>query len=348
MHRAIALFSGGLDSQLAVKLMVDQGVEVECLTAVSVFHQGGPDVDENHPTAQAARRLGASITFINTSADLFDMVKNPRHGLGSRMNPCLDCRIFLLRKARDRMAEAGAEFVVTGEVLGQRPMSQRRHTMKQVVREAGLGGLVLRPLCAKRLSPTAPEERGWVDRDRLLGLTGRSRKPQMRLAEELGIADYPSPAGGCLLTDPGFAFRLRELLDHRDADVDDVALLRVGRHFRLDDRTKAIVARDEAECHELESLARDGDTLLQATEFTGPTTLLRGETSEDNLRTAARLTAAYGKGKAEPVVTVAVRRVGEDEAEQVAAPAADDDEVRDRMITRNKPAHSHEARSVMK
>ncbi|MFW6159171.1 MAG: hypothetical protein ACOC8E_07430 [Planctomycetota bacterium] len=343
MPRAIALFSGGLDSQLAVKLLIDQGVEVECLTAVSVFHQAGPKADERHPAAKAARRLGAPIRFVNASAEMLAMVKSPAHGLGSRMNPCLDCRIFLLRTARDRMGETRAEFVVTGEVLGQRPMSQRRHPMKQAVREAGLERLVLRPLCAKRLSPTVPEERGWVDRDRLLGLTGRSRKPQMRLAEELGIADYPSPAGGCLLTDPGFACRLRELLDHRDADVDDVAPLRVGRHFRLDDRTKAIVARDEAECHELESLARDGDTLLEAAEFTGPTTLLRGETSDDNLRAAARLTAAYGKGKAEPLVTVAVRPAGEDRSEDVTVPPAGDDELRARMITRNRSAQRHKA-----
>ena len=334
MPEAVALFSGGLDSQLAVKLIVDQGVAVECLTAVSVFHQSSAEPDEDHPTARAARRLGVPITFIDVSSDMLAMVKNPSHGLGSGMNPCIDCRAFLLRKAAERMAETGADFVVTGEVLGQRPMSQRGQPMRQVVREAGLEGLVLRPLCARRLPPTIPEQRGWVDRDRLLGLEGRSRKPQIKLAAELGIEEYPSPAGGCLLTDPGFAFRLGELLAHRDADVPDVALLRLGRHFRLDDRTKAVIARNEAECRRLESLALDGDVRLEAAEFTGPVTLLRGNPSDENLRAAARLTAKYGKGRDEPSVAVDVTQIGAAEPGRITVRPADESEVQRRMIRR--------------
>ena len=334
MAKAIALLSGGLDSQLAVKLILDQGVEVECLTAASVFHHATADGD--HPAVRAAGRLGVPITVLDTDDEMLAMIKAPRHGRGKNMNPCVDCRILLLRRAAERMRETGADFIVTGEVIGQRPMSQRRHPMQQVTREAGVEGYVLRPLCAKLLAPTVPEQEGLVDREKLLAIRGRSRKEQMALAAELGITDYPSPAGGCLLTDPGFSHRLRELLDHCDPDLNDVELLRVGRHFRLDPATKLVMGRHEEENHAIEALAREGDLLLDAAKFMGPTTLLRGAGSDKNVATAARLTVQYGKGKAEASARVVVRKARTDDSSDVTAAPATDEEVRHLLITRER------------
>ena len=336
MPKAVALFSGGLDSQLAVNLMLEQGVDVECLTVVSVFHQAaaGPE----HPAARAAARLGVPITLVDLNDEMLAMVKNPRFGRGKNMNPCVDCRILLLRRAADRMRETGANFIVTGEVLGQRPMSQRRDAIRRIEREAGVEGYVLRPLSARLLNPTVPETEGLVDREKLLAIRGRSRREQMALAETLGITDYPSPAGGCLLTDPGFAFRLRDLLERRDACLHDVELLRVGRHFRLDDCTKLVMGRHEAENARLEALAQPGDRLLDAADVTGPTALLRGDTREANVETAAQLTLKYGKAKDEAAARVTVRKAGTDESSDVTVAPATDDEVKRLLITKRPAA----------
>ena len=334
MAKAVALFSGGLDSMLAIRLMLDQNIEVEALTSASVFHHHMPEEGEQHPTVQSARRLGVPITLMDTNAEMMAMVKNPAHGTGKNMNPCIDCRMFLLRKAAEHMAKAGADFIVTGEVVGQRPMSQRRQAIEQIEKAARLQGLVLRPLCARLLAPTIPEKDGLVDRDRLKAIEGRSRKEQMALAASYGLHDYPSPAGGCLLTDPGFSHRIRELLDHGDADLNDIRLLRLGRHLRLDERTKLIVGRVEGENDMIEALAREGDLLLDAAGVAGPTVLLRGDTSDTNLATAARLTVKYGKAHNEPSAPVIVRRAKTDESVTVNASAATDEEARQLMIIR--------------
>jgi tRNA-uridine 2-sulfurtransferase len=334
MAKAVVLFSGGLDSQLAAMLMVNQGVEVHALTSASVFHHHTAEEGENHPTVLAARQLGIPITLINTDDEMLAMVKSPAHGLGKRMNPCIDCRMFLLRKAAAFMQEIGADFIVTGEVLGQRPMSQRGFAMQQIEKRSGVEGLIVRPLSAKRLKPSLPEQKGWVDRTKLYGIKGRSRKEQIALAAELGLSDYPAPAGGCLLTDPGFAARLRELLDHTDPDINDVALLRVARHFRLDEATKAVVGRDEAENARIESLARNGDALLEAVDIPGPTTLLRGKCSEDNLAKAAALTLHYGKASDQSEACVTVCAVGNGAMCELSVAPAAQEALNAWMITR--------------
>jgi len=328
--KAIALLSGGLDSALAVRLVQEQGVEVEGVHFISVFTVGVGERPGLLPALRVARELGVAARVVNFNREHCELVASPPHGYGSNMNPCIDCHIAMLRRAAERMAEVGARFVLTGEVLGQRPMSQRRDTLALIDREAGLVGMVLRPLSARLLPPTVPEREGWVDRERLLDIRGRSRKVQLSLSERYGLKAHSSPAGGCLLTDPGFSARLRDLLEAspgRKLDLWDVHLLKVGRHFRLDEATKAIVGRRERENAVIETFSRPEDLLLTTRDTPGPTTLLRGRQGERNIRLAASLTARYSRLRREPSVAVAIRpgRKGPTEKEQVVevAPAAE-------------------------
>jgi len=241
-----------------------------------------------------AEEFGIPWKTIAVTEEFFRVIREPRHGYGSGMNPCLDCRILMFSRARERMEETGAAFVFTGEVLGQRPMSQHRQAMRIIDRESGLDGRLLRPLSAQLLEPTIPEKEGLVDREKLMAIKGRSRKPQMALAEEYGIADYPCPAGGCRLTDPGFARRMRDLVRFRpDFDLNDVNLLKVGRHFRLSPGAKALVGRNEEENRRLLILVRQSDFLFEVKGCGSPVTLLRGEAGETEIHLAAAITARY-------------------------------------------------------
>jgi len=299
--KAIALMSGGLDSRLAAKLVLDQGVEVHALHFTSLFAPGG-----ERQARSAAEQFRIPLTVENVTDELLALVRTPRYGHGSGVNPCIDCRIMELRRARRHLEPLAASFFITGEVLGQRPMSQRKDTMKLIERQAGLEGLVLRPLCALALEPSIPELEGWVDRQKLLGITGRRRVEQMRLAAALGITDYPSPAGGCRLTEPNYAARMRDLLGHDELIVDNVLLLEVGRHFRLGPSAKLVVGRIEEENGRIQELIRDGDYLLDALGVSGPLSLARGAFDEDLLRLAARITVRYGKGRSLSEVPVQV------------------------------------------
>ena len=290
--KAIALLSGGLDSTMAVKLILDQGIEVEALNFVTPFctcnRQGRCEA------RHVAEEFGIPWKTIAVTEEFFRVIREPKHGYGSGMNPCLDCRILMFSQARERMEQIGAAFVFTGEVLGQRPMSQHRQAMRIIDRESGLDGRLLRPLSARLLEPTIPEKEGLVDREKLMAIKGRSRKPQMALAEEHGIADYPCPAGGCLLTDPGFARRMRDLVHSRpDFDLNDVNLLKVGRHFRLSPGAKAVVGRNEEENRRLLILVRQSDFLFEVKGCGSPVTLLRGEAGETEIHLAAAITARY-------------------------------------------------------
>ena len=290
--KAIALLSGGLDSTLAVKLILDQGIEVEALNFVTPFctcnRRGGCEAQH------VGDRFDIPVKVIGLVEEFFQMVRKPRYGYGSGMNPCLDCRILMFSRARERMEEMDAAFVFTGEVLGERPMSQRREAMRLIERESGLDGRLLRPLSARLLPPTIPEKEGLVDRDKLLAIGGRFRKPQMALAEQYHINDYPCPAGGCRLTDPGFARRMRDLVRHKENfDLNDVNLLKVGRHFRLSPEVKAVVGRNEEENRRILALAREGDILFEVQDWGSPVTLLRGQTSEREIHLAAAITVRY-------------------------------------------------------
>jgi tRNA-specific 2-thiouridylase len=308
MVKAVALYSGGLDSSLAILTVLRQGIEVKAVTFLNHF---GCDISDRSSCSRnpfpAAERFGFEVKLCHLSEKFVEIVKHPKFGHGKNMNPCMDCRILMLREAREFMDMAGAEFIITGEVLGQRPMSQRRDALDIIDREAGLRGHVVRPLSAKLLKPTVAEEKGIVDRQGLYGFSGRSRTPQIALAREFGLTDYPAPAGGCLLTEPNYSYRLRELLSHDpDPSLLDLQFLRVGRHFRLNPGCKIIVGRNREENETLERTAGHGGLFLRVLGYGSPVTLVRGGAEEEVLMTAAAICARYSDAKDLPAADVEI------------------------------------------
>jgi len=299
-RKAVVLLSGGLDSTLAARIVLDQGIELHAIHFTSPFctcsHKAGGNGNGCRSAAQeVAVGMGIPIRTVSKGEEYLEIVKRPRHGRGSAMNPCIDCRIFTLRKAKAFMEEIGASFLVTGEVLGQRPMSQRDDALRGIEKHSGCAGIILRPLCALHLPPTLPEREGWVDREKMLAITGRSRKEQIRLAEEFKIGDYPCPAGGCMLTDRTFSIKVRDLLDHHPSfGMHEVLLLKAGRHFRVRGM-KAIVAKSEEENRRLEALCRGRDTVYTAHSHPGPSVALLGGSEEDRLDLLSRIFTRYGK-----------------------------------------------------
>jgi len=306
--KAVALLSGGLDSRLAVKLLVDQHIEVAAINFVTPFCTCTSHGCRSEARA-AASQLGVPLKVVNNSEALVEAVRHPRHGHGRGLNPCLDCRILSFKRAAEYMEEIGATFLVTGEVVGQRPMSQRRAAMEIIEQEAGLVGRVLRPLSVQHLAPTEPELSGLVDRERLLGIVGRGRREQMDLASEMGINDYPCPAGGCLLTDPVFSARLGVLLDEYPVvSMPQVTLMKAGRHFRSSTGQWIIIPRDDLENRRLYNLRHALAAVLEATEVGGPQggVLAAVPALEETLREAAALVARYGQGRERESVAVRV------------------------------------------
>jgi len=310
--KALALYSGGLDSILACRVIMNQGIEVKAIHFITPFFgydkKGREDEVENY----AFKQYAIILKVVDVSHDFLEIVKYPRHGYGKRFNPCLDCKIFLVSKAREYLKEEGASFIITGEVLGQRPMSQRSDTLRIIERDSGTEGILLRPLSAKHLKPTFPEEQGWVDRKKLFDFKGRGRKPQMMLANHLGIKEYPTPAGGCLLTDSQLSTRIRWLFDnHTDVAVEDVLLTKVGRHFALTEKTLLIVGRLKEENESIAELSRRGDILLELLKNPGPLSLLRGSFTPEVLKVAASITVRYSKARNRKQVEVAYRKNGD-------------------------------------
>ncbi len=299
--KALALLSGGLDSMLAGKLILNQGINVEAVNFATPFclcdRCALSGFTEDH-------RMKVHRMFLGQ--EFLDIVVDPPHGYGSQMNPCIDCRILMFRKAKELADKDGFDFIVTGEVLNERPFSQRRETMLHIEAEAGLKGRILRPLSAKLLPKSDPEKRGIVQREELLSIRGRRRLPQMELARRLELRDYPCPSGGCLLTDPRFAERLREHLQHeRTLTLDDVQLLKLGRHFRIEE-VKVIVGRNLEENKRLLTIAKNQRIpWLEAVDYKGPVTLLVGKEKTDILKKAAAITARYSDAPREKPVRVA-------------------------------------------
>lgn len=309
--KAVVLFSGGLDSCLAVSIVRGMGVEVEALHFHTGFHSGTDSGASLEEMLSLGEGLGLRVKVVDISEELFGVVLHPRFGYGSGMNPCLDCRLTMLIKTRDYLRESGAKFVVTGEVLGQRPMSQYRSALMMLEKESGLTGLILRPLSGRLLPETVPEKEGWVKREKLLAIQGKSRKEQIALAERMGIAKYSQPAGGCILTDKNFSRRLRDLISHRETvTVKDLAVLKVGRHLRISKDLKVVVGRNRVENGFLEK-HRSGRWSFQAMDYKGPLTILEGEPGREEKEQVAGITAGYSDGAEEPVVRVRYEKDGE-------------------------------------
>lgn len=286
--RGLSLLSGGLDSQLAVRVLQDAGAEVECVCFETPFF-----------SADAARRaaaaFGVKLHVVDFTDDECRLIENPPHGFGGAMNPCIDCHATMIRRAGEMMVSLGYDFVATGEVLNQRPMSQNRQSLGVVAKTSGLEGRLLRPLCAQLLDPTIPEREGKIDRSKLLGLSGRRREPQFELAKKYGVTDYPSPAGGCKLTEKGFGHRLRDLLDHEGlGERRLVELLLIARRFRFEDGTGVILGRDSRENAMLKECSNLG-AVVYTVNCPGPTALVPGKPSEDALLRVSALVAAWSK-----------------------------------------------------
>lgn len=304
----IALFSGGLDSALAIILMLKQDIEVTAITFMTHF---GCDLGDRsscggnpYPTAE---KFGFNVKLMHLGQKFVDIVENPQYGRGKNMNVCVDCRILMLSEAREFMELTNADFIITGEVMGQRPMSQVKDKLFLTIKESGLKGKLLRPLSAKLLPPTEMELSGMVDRNRLEGISGRGRHRQLELAKEFGLEDYPSPASGCLLTDVGYSNRLRDLMTHNQRlNFDDINLLRIGRHFRLDEQTKVIVGRNELDNNYLDAHKQKYHYRFEVMEAGSPVTILIGNASDDNLTKAASLTARYSSLKDADLVPVTI------------------------------------------
>ncbi len=303
---------------LAARVVLDQGVHVEGINFFTGFCVEGHthairrqdrDRPKRNNALWSAEQLGIKLHIVDIIDEYKDIVINPRHGYGANLNPCLDCKIFMVNKARDWMDAHGFDFIITGEVIGQRPMSQRKDTMPVVARDSGAGDRLVRPLCAKNLPPTLPEREGWLDRERLHGFSGRSRKPQIALAAGYGIEDFAQPAGGCcFLTDRQYAVKLEDLWKtrgRRDYELDDIMLLKVGRHLRPRPHFKMIVGREEGENHFLEGYRKRFVHMFPSS-HTGPLVLLDGEVSADDIELAARLTARFSKGRDAARVTVEI------------------------------------------
>jgi tRNA U34 2-thiouridine synthase MnmA/TrmU len=331
-RKAVALISGGLDSLLAARLMLDQGIHVEGINFYTGFCVEGHThairkKDRKKPKRNnalwSAEQLGIKLHIIDIIEEYKDIVLNPKHGYGANLNPCLDCKIFMVNKAKQWMEQNDFDFIITGEVIGQRPMSQRKDLLPVVVRESGADDRLLRPLCAKNLAPTLPEREGWVDRDKLLDFHGRNRKPQMALAKAFGFEDYASPAGGCcFLTDPSYATKLADLWQARNErkyELDDIMLLKVGRHIRPKPSYKLIVSREEGENKFLKGY-RKHFTSIETQSCGGPLTLIDGTATEDDLETASRIVARFSQGKNESCVTVKITHINGDETTMEVPP----------------------------
>ncbi|MCR6516130.1 tRNA 4-thiouridine(8) synthase ThiI [Clostridium sp. LY3-2] len=291
MTRALAMVSGGLDSILAAKLIKDQGIEVIGICFRSYFFN-----EEN--AKRMTKQIDIPLEVVDFSKEHFEMVKSPKHGWGKNMNPCIDCHAMMMRYSGELLKRFDADFIITGEVLNQRPMSQNKQALNKVKSESGFSDIILRPLCAKNLEETQMEKDGLVDREKLLNISGRSRKPQIELAEKWNIVDYPSPAGGCRLTEPNFAHRLREFVDRQgDATPKEIELLRYGRHFITPNGSKIIVSRTKDEGDIIKTLLDENDTVFYPVSHNGAMAIATGELNEEDIKLALKIVGRYSKGK---------------------------------------------------
>lgn len=319
-RKAVALISGGLDSMLAAKVIMQQGIHVEGINFYTGFCVEGhthaikkrdQNKQKRNNALWVAEQLGIKLHIVDVVEEYKNVLLNPRYGYGANMNPCLDCKVFMVTKAKQWLEENDFDFIITGEVVGQRPMSQRKQTMPMVSKASGSDDLLLRPLCAQKLEPTLPEREGWVNRDALLDFSGRSRKPQFALAAEFGFTDYAQPAGGCcFLTDASYSQKLVDLWQARGErayELDDIMLLKVGRHIRPNNNFKLIVAREDGEGRFLEGYKKTFMSLY-STSHNGPLALLDGKPDDEDLQLAAQIVARYGQGREAAQVEITLQQ----------------------------------------
>jgi len=303
---ALALFSGGLDSLLAVKLVEQQGIKVIPVCFESPFFSCKKAI-------QTGKKNNIFVNVVRLEQDYLEMIHDPKHGYGKNMNPCIDCHAFMYKKLGDMLEQYNADFLISGEVLGQRPMSQHMNGLNAVAKWSGYKDMIVRPLSQKLLPDTKPIREGWIDKNLLLDLQGRNRIPQIALAEKFGISEYPTPAGGCLLTDPGYSKRLKDLKDHTMFDLKFITFLNVGRQFRLDDSTKLIIGRNQNDNEYLQKLIEQDavlkDIVIKAKDIPGPIGVLQSREnviSDDMMKLAAEIIVRY-ISKASDTVTVEVK-----------------------------------------
>ncbi len=307
--KAVALLSGGLDSSLAVRMMLEQGVDVEAVAVKTPFCDFDCGKGCGQRVKEVADELGIKLKTVYFGEEYLRMLKNPKYGYGSGMNPCIDCRGMMYNAAKEHMKKTDANFIITGEVLFQRPMSQNNRALQIIEKEAGMECKVLRPLSAKRLPPTDAEKSGLIKRENMCDIKGRSRKGQLALAKRFGISEPPNAAGGCLLTDPAFSKRVKDIIDHSNdtPTLNDVELLKVGRHFRITDDAKLVVGRNKDENEVIKALATDDDIIIEVKDYVGPTSLLRSKNHDNSLLlTCAAIAARYSDAPKHEISKVSI------------------------------------------
>ncbi|KAG2480257.1 MAG: tRNA (5-methyl aminomethyl-2-thiouridylate)-methyltransferase [Nitrosopumilales archaeon] len=307
--KVVALLSGGLDSQLAVQMMQKQGFEVSAVAIKTPFCDFDCGRGCGFEIRERADTLGINLKTVYLGDEYIEMLKNPKHGFGSGMNPCIDCRAMMFDAAKKQMEEIGAEFIISGEVLGQRPMSQHGPALRTIEKESNLEGIIVRPLSGALLPKTEPEKNGLIKRENLGMIRGRSRKPQLELAKKFGIEDPPNAGGGCLLTDPAFSLRAKDLFEHKETPtINDIDLLKVGRHFRFDQKIKFVVGRKKEENEIIKSLALTNDILFEARDHMGPISILRGDSLDRFEKFAAEITLRYSDAKKNEQSVVIIKK----------------------------------------
>ena len=322
--KVVALLSGGLDSQLAIKMMQEQGFDVSAVAIKTPFCDFDCGRGCGFEIRERADDLDVNLKTVYLGDEYIEMLKHPKHGIGAGFNPCIDCRSMMFDAAKKHMEEIGAEFIISGEVLGQRPMSQHAPALRTIENESDLVGKIVRPLSAALLPETDPEKDGLIKRENLGMIRGRTRRGQLDMAKKYGIENPPNAGGGCLLTEPHFGIKAKDLFSHtKNPTINDIDLLKIGRHFRLDEETKFIVGRNKDENEMIKAIALPGDILLEAKDFVGPVSILRGSNAKQHLKFASSVTLRYSDAPNNEQAIVSIK--DNDLVEEIASKSAEED-----------------------
>ena len=322
--KVVALLSGGLDSQLAIKMMQEQGFDVSAVAIKTPFCDFDCGRGCGFEIRERADDLDVNLKTVYLGDEYIEMLKHPKHGIGAGFNPCIDCRSMMFDAAKKHMEEIGAEFIISGEVLGQRPMSQHAPALRTIENESDLVGKIVRPLSAALLPETDPEKDGLIKRENLGMIRGRTRRNQLDMAKKYGIENPPNAGGGCLLTEPQFGVKAKDLFSHTEnPTINDIDLLKIGRHFRLDEETKFIVGRNKDENEMIKAIALPGDILLEAKDFVGPVSILRGSNAKQHLKFASSITLRYSDAPNNEQAIVSIKN--NDLVEEIASKSAEEE-----------------------